>query len=250
MRGCGLAEKVHPALAITSGLIPQQREDALVFEDALDIRAASFFGQHVLTRTATEIVYESVEEAVIECAGDSVSRKSKQAHQIAAELEVAEVAGNEDEWPAAKERADELFLVDDVRMLAPVSLVNLAWRLRDFRNHQDEVPPHFPGDSVAFFGGHAGKGDPQVLVDDVAAKTQDAGEEGGKDFGAPLARWQRQCLNGRNQHADDEVDHEINCCAPHSGAIFAQRNRFVEYRFMRLPAIFRAWPRLVLQIDD
>ena len=170
MRACRKSSTQH--WRSPGGLIAEEREDAIVFENALDVGAASFFGQHVLAGAAAEIVYESVEEAIVECASDRVSGKAEQAHQVAAELEIAEVAGNEDERPTAKERADELLLIDDVRMFAPICFVNFAWRLSDFGDHQDKVPPHLPGDFVAFLGGHAGKGDAKILVDDVTANAR------------------------------------------------------------------------------
>ena len=117
-------------------LIAQQRENAAALHDVLNIGPAAFFGQHVLTRPAAEMVHEVVEIRVIERPSDRERRKAEQAHHVARKFEVAKVTRDQDEWPAAKERADERFLIDNVGVVFPVGLVNLARSLGDFNDHQ------------------------------------------------------------------------------------------------------------------
>jgi hypothetical protein len=125
------------------------------------------------------------------------------------------VRGDQDKWTAAKQSAHERFQIDDPRVLAPVGAVDFPRRLRDLGTHQEQVPPHSPGDLVAIRFGEIRKGDSQILVDHVLADSQHAAEESRQNFGPALANLEGHGLHDRGKNPHDEVDAEIDSSLPH-----------------------------------
>ena len=86
--------------------------------------------------------------------------------------------------------------VDDSRMIAPVRAVDFAGRLRNLGAHQEQVPPHPPGDIArARASARLGKAMRRFSSTTLRANSQNATEERGQYFCAALTNLERQRLD-------------------------------------------------------
>src|SRR3712207_4347077 len=78
-------------------------------------------------------------------------------------------------------------------MFLPIGLMNFARGLRNFRDHQEKMPPHLPGDFSPLISRHIRKRGAQILFHDAASQSKYVREERREDTCGFIAKidWQR-----------------------------------------------------------
>ena len=77
--------------------------------------------------------------------------------------------------------------------------------MRHFGHKQKQMLPHRASQSPAVTAREVSKGVAQVVVDHLAADSQDVSEQNGQSDGGPLASFDPKRLKNADQHPDNEI---------------------------------------------
>ena len=115
-------------------------------EHALDLVVAAVLRDKVLPGGRAEAGQVAIEIGVVEVSRDSVGGKAEDAQRVAAQLEVAEVPGDDDHRPLADQQPHQRGHVAERDVFPPVRLVDLPRHVGHFQHQQEQVFPHPPGE--------------------------------------------------------------------------------------------------------
>jgi hypothetical protein len=107
--------------------------------------------------------------------------------------------------PRLQKRPDQFALAMDVDILPPIRLVNLAGCVGDLAGHQEQVLPHAPRDARALGLGRFGKGDPQVVVNQLVPQANHIAHQPGQPAADGMARLDADRQDQRHGHPNRQV---------------------------------------------
>ena len=102
MAGCWSIEKVDNAAFWTGVLIAEQRQVTARTKDVIDLLSTTLFRDHKLPRRATECGNEAMQEWIVERTGYGIRGETKHPGGHTTDLEVAVVAGDDDQRSITK----------------------------------------------------------------------------------------------------------------------------------------------------
>jgi hypothetical protein len=198
-------EKIDPHPFASRVLVADEHQRASCPQQRVGHFRAAVRGDDHLPHRLAKAVHQPVQVRVVEGAGDRERRKAPEAGDVAAYLKIAKVGGDDHLWPRLEELAHQLPLAVHSHELPPVGLVDLARGVGNLARHQQQMLPHLAGQSAAIGFGRFGKGDLQVVVDELVPQADHVAHQPGQEAANRVAGFDSDCQDQRHRNPNRQV---------------------------------------------